>query len=61
MKICFLDNSKIQYNSNDIYSNKIRGAENILINLANEFAKLNNKVIVYNNSLKNEKINNHML
>lgn len=58
MKICFLDNSKIQYNSNDIYSNKIRGAENILINLANEFAKLNHNVMVYNNSLKNEKINN---
>ena len=58
MKICFLDNSKIQYNSKDIYSNKIRGAENILINLANEFAKLNHNVIVYNNSLKNDKINN---
>jgi glycosyltransferase involved in cell wall biosynthesis len=58
MKICFLDNSKIQYNSKDIYSNKIRGAENILINLVNEFTKLKHDVIVYNNTPKNEKIDN---
>ena len=58
MKICFLDNSKVQYNSKDLYSNKIRGAENVLINLANEFAKLNHNVFVFNNSLKNEKIDN---
>ena len=56
MKICFLDGAQIKYNSEDIYSNKIRGAENALINLAIEFSKLNNEVTVYNNCNKNIKI-----
>ena len=58
MKICFLDNNSIGYYSSDIYSNKIRGAENILINLSLEFSKLNHKVTVYNNCNENLKINN---
>ena len=33
MKICFLDNNLIPYTSKDITSEKLRGAENILINL----------------------------
>ena len=48
MKICFLDDVNLSYTSKDIYSNKIRGAENILINLSTEFSKLNHKVTVYN-------------
>ena len=34
MKICFLDNTTFQYNSNDLYSNKLRGAESVLINIS---------------------------
>ena len=58
MKICFLDGIKIPYTSKDINSNKIRGAENILINLSIEFANLNHNVTIYNNCNKNEIINN---
>jgi len=58
MKICFLDNSNISYTSEDIYSNKLRGGENTLINLSNEFSKLDHEVTIYNNSQKNCKIKN---
>ena len=58
MKICFLDASKIPYTSADIDSEKLRGAENAIINLSNELAKLNNKVYVYNSCLNNITLNN---
>ncbi len=58
MKICFLDGIKIPYTSKDINSNKIRGAENILINLSSEFANLNHDVTIYNNCDNDEVINN---
>ena len=58
MKICFLDNVKTSYNSNDIYTNNIRGAENVLINLAEEFSKSSNHVTVYNNCNSSVKIRN---
>ncbi len=57
MKICFFDGIKIPYTSDDINSSKIRGAENILINLSSEFAKLNHEVTIFNNCIKNEVIN----
>ena len=49
MKICFLDNSPIQYTTNDLNSKLIRGGENAIIHLSNELSKLGNKVEVYNN------------
>ena len=58
MKICFLDSANVSYTSEDIYSNKLRGAENILINLSREFSNLNHKVTVYNNCKINNKIKN---
>ena len=58
MKICFLDSVNVPYTSKDIYSNKIRGAENILINLSTEFSKLNHEVTIYNNCDNNIKIDN---
>jgi len=58
MKICFLDNVKISYTSKDIYSNKIRGSENVVLNLSKELSKLNHNVTVYNNCEKNIKIDN---
>ena len=50
MKICFLDNTKFKYNSNDKYSEKLRGAETALINLSYELSKLGHEVTVFNNS-----------
>jgi len=57
MKICFLDNSPIPYTTNDLNSKDIRGAESVLIHLSNELTKLDNKVVVFNNSLENKTIN----
>ena len=57
MKICFLDNSLIPYTTNDLNSKDIRGAENVVIHLSNELTKLDNKVVVFNNSLENKTIN----
>ena len=57
MKICFFDGINIPYTSEDINSNKIRGAENILINLSLEFAKLNHEVTIFNNCVKSKVIN----
>ena len=58
MKVCFLDNNKIPYTSNDIDSNQLRGAENILINLSFELNKLGHEITIYNNCKQNIKINN---
>ena len=58
MKICFLDNVKTSYTSKDIYTNKIRGAENVVVNLSIELSKLNHDVTIYNNCEGNIKINN---
>ena len=58
MKICFLDNSKVPYTSNDINSQNIRGGENIIIHLSNELSKLNNYVEVFNNCSQDLIINN---
>ena len=49
MNICFLDNIKTPYSSLDIKDSKIRGAENILINLSSELSKLGHNVTVINN------------
>ncbi len=49
MNICFLDNSSVDYTSEDLESNKLRGAETVLINLSKELYKLGNSVTVYNN------------
>ncbi len=40
MNICLLDSTDLPYTSNDIDSVKIRGAENIIINLSRELNKL---------------------
>ena len=58
MKICFLDASNIPYTSANINSENLRGAENAIINLSSEFAKLGNKVYVYNSCLENITLNN---
>ena len=58
MKICFLDSVKTPYTSKDIYTNKIRGAENVVLNLAREISNLNHDVTIYNNCENNVKIDN---
>ncbi len=57
MKICFLDKTNFEYNSNDINSYKLRGAETLLINLANELSILGHDILVINNCYKNEILN----
>ena len=59
MKIFFIENSLIEFDSSDRYSNKLRGGETVLINLAENLALLNNEVHIFNNCnhLKKE-INN---
>ena len=49
MNICFLDGIDIPYSSKDLNSIKIRGAENVVINLSNELSKLGNQITVFNN------------
>lgn len=58
MNICFLDNSLIPYTYNDLNSKNIRGGENAIIHLSNEFSKLGIKVDVYNNCKDTNIINN---
>ncbi len=57
MRICFLDNNPVPYSSNDLYSNNIRGAESILINLAISFKKIGNYVCIFNNIQNDVTIN----
>ena len=57
-KICFLEKTKFKYNSRDLYSSKLRGAETVLINLSNALSKHGHKVTIINNCPKNEFINN---
>ena len=57
MNICFIDNTDFPYNSKDIYSEKLRGAETVLINLSNSLSILGHKVSVINNCPKSEIIN----
>ena len=56
MKICFIDNTLFQYNSSDIYSKNLRGAETVLINLSNSLNHLNHKITIINNCPKSEVI-----
>jgi len=48
MNICFLDSTPIPYDHSYINTNKIRGAERALINLAIQLDKLGHKITVLN-------------
>ena len=54
MKICFIDKTSFQYNSKDIYSSKLRGAETVLINLSKALNTLGHQVTIINNCPKTE-------
>ena len=57
MNICFLDYTDFEYNGDDKYKSKLRGAETILINLSNELINKGHNVTVYNNCPINSKKN----
>ena len=60
MKICLLDNTNFEYSLNDRQSNKLRGAETILINLYQQLINLKHNVYVFNNcptKVNNDKSN----
>jgi len=57
MKICFIDNTLFQYNSTDVYSKNLRGAETVLINLSSSLNNLNHEITIINNCPKSEIIN----
>ena len=57
MNICFLDGVDIPYTSNDSKCSKLRGAENVVINLSKELFRLGHKITVFNNVHKNTIIN----
>ena len=51
MKICFVDTTKLQYSFEDINSQKIRGAESILITLS-KLSSIGLDIIVFTNCKK---------
>ena len=58
MKICFVDNTNFQYDSESINSEKLRGAETVLINISKELNSLGNEITVINNCSTSKKIDN---
>ena len=58
MNICLVDNTEFQYDSNTLYSQKLRGAESVLINLSNALNDLGYNITIINNCPKPSIINN---
>ena len=58
MKICFVDNTNFQYDSESINSEKLRGAETVLINITKELNLLGNEITVINNCSTSRMIEN---
>ena len=58
VKICFVDNTSFKYDSSYINSEKLRGAETVLINLSRELNKLGNQITIINNCPSSKVINN---
>lgn len=58
MKICFVDNTAFIYDSDSLYSKKLRGAESVLINLSNALNNNGHKITIINNCYENKIINN---
>jgi len=57
VNICFVDNTNFQYDSESINSEKLRGAETVLINISKELNSLGNEVTIINNCSVSKKIN----
>ena len=58
MNICFLDKTTFFYNSKDLNSFKLRGAETVIINLAKSLIEFGHDVTIINNCPINEMISN---
>ena len=58
MKICFVDNTNFKYDSESINSEKLRGAETVLINITKELNLLGNEITVINNCSTSRMIEN---
>ena len=58
VKICFIDNTNFQYDSESINSEKLRGAETVLINITKELNLLGNEITVINNCSTSRMIEN---
>jgi len=58
MNICFLEKTDFCYNSKNLYSESLRGAETVLLNLSNALSKQGHKITIINNCPQNEIINN---
>tara|TARA_B100000579_G_C22838652_1_gene860237 strand:+ start:1281 stop:2255 length:975 start_codon:yes stop_codon:yes gene_type:complete len=58
VKICFVDNTNFQYDSESINSEKLRGAETVLINITKELNLLGNEITVINNCSTSRMIEN---
>ena len=58
MKICFVDNTNFHYDSESINSEKLRGAETVLINITKELNLLGNEITVINNCSTSRMIEN---
>ena len=60
MKICFLENTEFEYSYKDVHSAKLRGAENIMINISSRLSEMGHDVMVFNNcniDIHNDKSN----
>ena len=49
-----MEKNKFKYNSKDLYSNNLRGAETILINLSKALNELGHNITIINNCPKTE-------
>jgi len=58
VKICFVDNTNFQYDAESINSEKLRGAETVLINITKELNLLGNEITVINNCATSRMIEN---
>ena len=58
MNICFVDNTNFKYDSNFLYSEILRGAESVLINLSSTLKDHGHNITIINNCPKPGNINN---
>ena len=58
MNICFVDNTNFKYDSNFLYSEILRGAESVLINLSSTLKDNGHNITIINNCPKPGIINN---
>ena len=57
MNICFIDRTSFEYNSKNLHSKILRGAESILINRSNSLNLMGHNITIINNCPKSEVIN----